>query len=278
MCIQFVPTGSAPDSNLEPLVRRIGVPSRRWTALALGLLLWGSVGAHTAYAQAASGSASDIGECRLFRSPCDVGTDRCTWSTPTNVRSRTTIAGPAYRISSDGRGQFVSGTANIVGNINGSAAVVLLPPDGGTQGSRTFALDLSSPVPGDIGVPLGVFNGIGLINVHWYTDSAFVQHSFFDIPIDSTVDAELVEIGFFVDGVTYALQVGPQPTGMCYTGRTAIHGMGTSQATIVRTSADEWIVDLPAGSIGRVFDVHLRMPRAINKGLYYVSGRITFSR
>jgi hypothetical protein len=50
-----------------------------------------------------------------------------------------------------------------------------------------------------------------------------------------------------------------------------MNGDGTTRATIHRVTATEWVVDLPPGSVGRLFDIHLSASNAINKGLYYVS-------
>ena len=85
--------------------------------------------------------------------------------------------------------------------------------------------------------------------------------------------ARQIDVEFHIKGVVHALQVGPQPIGHCYTDGTAVHGNGTSQGTITRPDSTTWIVDLPPGSIGRLYDVKDRYPHAVNKRLYYVSLR-----
>jgi hypothetical protein len=95
-----------------------------------------------------------------------------------------------------------------------------------------------------------------------------------EIPIHTTVFAEQLDISVHINGLQYFLQMGPQPVGHCYFEKNAIFGTGTTRATITRESDTRWVVDLPEGSIGRLFensrgdDSH-----ALNKGLYYVSLR-----
>ncbi len=92
-----------------------------------------------------------------------------------------------------------------------------------------------------------------------------------EIPIGTTVKTPQLDVGFRINGRAHVLQMGPQPFGHCYSDGTAIHGNGTTQGTIWREAEDKWIVDLPAGSIGRLFDNHLGDPNAVNLGLYFVS-------
>jgi hypothetical protein len=130
-------------------------------------------------------------------------------------------------------------------------------------------------VPRDIGVPLGVIASNHNLELasQWYTDSSHVAHSIRDIPIGTTVISEQTDIGIHINGVYHILQMGPQRYGHCFSDGSTTYGDGTTRATIRRTTATEWIVDLPLGSIGRLFDIHLSAPNAVNKGLYYVSLR-----
>jgi hypothetical protein len=63
---------------------------------------------------------------------------------------------------------------------------------------------------------------------------------------------------------------GPQPNGHCHnSGTTLVNGTGTSAGTIYRASATKWAIDLPAGSVGRLFDLYNTTEYASDKGLYY---------
>ena len=99
-----------------------------------------------------------------------------------------------------------------------------------------------------------------------------------DIPIGTTVFAAQTDVEFAINGVQHSLQMGPQPEGHCYADPTAIHGAGTTRSTIMRADSTTWIVDLPPGSIARLFDVHLGYSNAINKGLYYLSLRFVMQK
>jgi hypothetical protein len=43
----------------------------------------------------------------------------------------------------------------------------------------------------------------------------------------------------------------------------------TVSAPIKRASATKWVIDLPAGSVGRLFDLYNTDQFAVDKGLYY---------
>jgi hypothetical protein len=65
--------------------------------------------------------------------------------------------------------------------------------------------------------------------------------------------------------------MGPRPVGFCVErGRTLVHGTGTSSGTIYRASQTMWVTDLPAGSVGRLFDVSNTPRNAVDRGLYYI--------
>ena len=75
--------------------------------------------------------------------------------------------------------------------------------------------------------------------------------------------------GFSLNGRLYLLQMGPQPNGHCHDS-TFMHGAGTSSATIYRASETKWVVDLPAGSVGRLFELDSSTEHAVDKGLYHI--------
>jgi hypothetical protein len=138
---------------------------------------------------------------------------------------------------------------------------------------RSIKVDLNHPDPGDAGVPLGVIvDSVGVeMSAQWYTDANYIMHTVIDIPVGTTVKATQLDIGFHVAGEAHVLQMGPQPWDHCMADGMAVRGDGTSQGTIAHPTASSWIVDLPAGSVGRLFDIHLNSANAVNKGLYYVS-------
>jgi hypothetical protein len=157
--------------------------------------------------------------------------------------------------------------------------LVLGPDEHDKTPRRSFSVDLSHPVPNGGGVPLGVVtdNGVnGLIEIaaQWYAEPDGVRrraHSTSEIPVGTTVDASQTDIAFYINGVHHVLQMGPQPFNHCFSDPPAIHGEGTSKATILRADSTRWIVDLPPGSVGRLFDLSHGASRAVDKGLYSVS-------
>jgi tetratricopeptide (TPR) repeat protein len=78
-----------------------------------------------------------------------------------------------------------------------------------------------------------------------------------------------MNVSFHLDGRFHLLQIGPQPFGHCH-GATRVHGSGTSSGTIYRASETKWVIDLPAGSVARLFDLSHTTLNAVDKGLYYV--------
>jgi len=153
-------------------------------------------------------------------------------------------------------------------------------------------VDLNHPVPGGGGVLRGVIVEDGVwhgnilpgsqlfseIVAQWFTDPDFTQHSLLDIPVGTTVNAEQIDLDFHIQGVHHVLQMGPQPVGHCFSDGTAIHGRGTSRGTITRTTVGRWVVDLPNGSIGRLFDDHIADKFAVDRGLYFVSLHFVLER
>lgn len=188
-----------------------------------------------------------------------------------------------YSVTSDGLGPYSYGTSNVVVTGASLAAVMQLGSTSadGSQ-ARSIRVDLDHPVPGDIGAPLGLIvdNHDVEVGAQWYADPEVVAgvatgrrlaHSVLDIPVGTHVTAELIAVQLHIDGVHHSLQMGRQPGGHCFSDGTAMFGTGTSLGTIFRADSTTWVVDLPAGSVGRLFDDHLSHPNAVNRGLYYVS-------
>ena len=172
--------------------------------------------------------------------------------------------------SSDGRGPYAPGTDGVLGSYIGIAAGVSL------QSPRTLVVNLSHPVPNGGGVPLGMITvgdyrvpqWFGL-HTQWRTLDNTSQN-LNGIPVGQTVTAAQMNVWLFIDDKFHLLQMGPQPFGHCHAGRNLVNGAGTSSATISRESATKWVVDLPAGSVGRLFDLHNTTAHAVDRGLYYL--------
>lgn len=221
-------------------------------------------------------------------------------------RARTfTITDSGYAIRSDGLGAYRTGEANVNAAASPTFGVLMLQAISRVA-RRGFLVDLSHPVPGDISVPLGVLHADGSwlgpfvpsdgayrVEVGGYAmrpdlarsiaahpkssirtlDSLIAQNpdAFTDIPVGATVPASFIALDFYLNGLHHVLQAGPLPWGTCSTEGVSIYGEGTTTGTISRPSATSLVIDLPPGSIARLFDVHIDERQAVNRGLYYVS-------
>jgi len=158
---------------------------------------------------------------------------------------------------------------------------------------RSFNVDLHHPVAGDIGVPLGVIKAGDAWPGPFMPDGSSygVEISFIwvngdttefagDIPVGATVRAGVgIGLDFYVNGVAHVLQTGPGAWGgFCSADGSAAHGDGTTTGTISHPTATSWVVDLPPGSVGRLWDISREVKGAVNRGLYYVSLHLTIQR
>jgi hypothetical protein len=209
-------------------------------------------------------------------SNCNKGQAFCT--SPSNAGTSFgmpgVIADFADGVSSDGRGPYVPQYVQLpIGRMSGavqSGAAIGFPPDT-TKNPRTLTINLNRPVPGGGGVPLGIItdgddNGV-------YTQMQRIGDAipnFHDIPVGQTVTAGMMTVMFHVNGRFHLLQMGPNAFGHCHIPATLVNGLGTSSGTIHRASPRRWVMDLPAGSIGRLFDLSHKTENAVDKGLYYV--------
>jgi hypothetical protein len=189
-----------------------------------------------------------------------------------------TLNDAPFAIRSDGRGPYHQGESGVVASGVSFAAVIVphTPRDGSP--ARGFVVDLSHPVPNGGGAPLGIVTstGIGEVAVQWGEGNDRITKNFLDLPVGSSDLTAQTDVEFSIDSVEHALQIGPQPIGHCFSDRPTVNGNGTSQARVTRVGAGRWVADLPNGSVARLWDVHLGYARAIDKGLYYVSLRMTF--
>ena len=197
-----------------------------------------------------------------------------------------TLSGAPYTVTGDGQGAYEFGKSNVIVVAAVRAAVMVLGKtsvDGTPR--RSISIDLRDPVVGSGGVPLGVVTDSSEfveVAAQWHAENdkggRRRARSVFDIPIGSKVDAAQTDVQFHINGVIHALQMGPQPIGHCFSDPPVVHGRGTTQGTILRADTTTWIVELPPGSIGRLWDVHLGYSHAIDKGLYRVSLRFVLKK
>ena len=159
----------------------------------------------------------------------------------------------------------VFGQTTLADRPNGVSGTIAAPP--------RLRVNLSRPVPGGGGRPLGIIvdtnttpaKEFGLLT-EWKTVRDTVP-GLLDIPVGKTVPIEQLNVLFHIDGRFHILQMGPQPFGHCH-GATRVHGKGTSRATIFRPSPMRWVMDLPPGSTGRLFDVSHSAAEAVDRGTY----------
>ena len=184
-----------------------------------------------------------------------------------------TLGDSSQGITSDGKGPYrTEGNIRVVAQ-RPAALLMFASPATDNASHRSIRIDLSRPVPGGKGVPLGIVVADRdlELSARYYSDPDNTAHSVLEIPLGTTVKAAQIDSAFPVNGRMHVLQMGPQPYGHCYSDGTAIHGTGTTQGTIHREADDRWIVDLPPGSIGRLFDNNLGDPNAVDRGLFYIS-------
>ena len=207
-------------------------------------------------------------------SDCVTGTYLCTLSNPNLVNGSVTFL-DTDTIYSDGLGPYVNATYNVQKvEAGGGAELWFNSSIKGNKVIRSVNFNLNNPVPGDTGVPLGIVTDDQnfAVAAKWYVDSNYVKHSLLDIPVGQTVYSDTISPAFHLNGRYYTFQAGPARPGICYSNSTTtIYGDGTTQGTIYRATATKWVVDLPPGSIARLFDVTNTYQYAVNKGLYYIS-------
>lgn len=174
-------------------------------------------------------------------------------------------------VSSDGRGPYFKGKDGVIDSRAGTEGALTFAWPGTVSDARALTVNLNKPVPGGGGVPLGITasgNRSGLITQRSMVGDT-VQN-LIEIAVGRTDTAAMMSITFHVNGRKHLLQMGPQANGHCTGEKNLVHGTGTSAGTIYRASGTKWVMDLPVGSIGRLFDVGDSWDHAVDKGLYYV--------
>jgi hypothetical protein len=201
---------------------------------------------------------------------------RCTYPDTTTLPNGPTVVSDfSDGVSSDGRGAYsrdndgvsLSAAGILVLGQRSPASFWHMKADQGIEKPRRLSVNLSDPVPGGAGTPLGIADGY-IFHMQWGNIGTAVQN-FAAMKIGQRVTAAQTNLGFSINGRQHLLQMGPQPNGHCHDS-TVIHGTGTSSATVYRASKTKWVVDLPAGSVGRLFDVDEGGEHAVDKGLYHI--------
>ena len=174
-------------------------------------------------------------------------------------------------MSSDGRGSYIQGTDGVGYSVVVYVATLSFDKSSrSVKNPRKYTVNLNNPVPGGGGVPLGTITdgNDNNIEIQWYRVGD-ARQNLHNIPVGQTVTANQIDATFHINGRFHILQMGPQPYGHCHSAPTAVFGTGTSSGTIYRASATKWAIDLPAGSVGRLFDLYNTDQYAVDKGLYY---------
>jgi len=202
---------------------------------------------------------------------CAAGPLVCTAEDGTATVAPTIIADFAGGVSSDGRSPYIQGTDGVTYSVVVTVATVSFGKSSkSVKHPRTYSVNLNNPVPGGGGVPLGTITDGSDINIEtqWYRVGD-ARQNLHDIPVGQTVTAAQIDVTFHINGRFHILQMGPQPYGHCHSAATAVFGSGTSSGTIYRASATKWVIDVPDGSVGRLFDLYNTDQFAVDKGLYY---------
>lgn len=201
----------------------------------------------------------------------------CTFPDTARSTGPTVISDFSDGVSSDGRGPYIQATDGVTaaGVDNAAALTIYYKDNESIKNPRTFTVNLNNPVRDGGGVALGIIterNGSGNgLHTQWSKVGDALQN-LHSIKVGQTVTAAQMNAVFFINGRRYLLQMGPQPYGHCHNGgRTLVNGVGTSSGTIYRPTQSKWVTDLPAGSVGRLFDVgNNDTENAADKGLYYI--------
>jgi hypothetical protein len=221
-------------------------------------------------AMAKGGGGAKLPTC-TGASDCAAGPFVCSVEAGTATVAPTVIADYSNGVSSDGRGSYIQGTDGVEYSLVTVVAMVSFDkPSRSVKTPRYFTVNLNNPVPSGGGIPLGTITDANdnNIEVQWYRDGN-TRQDLHNIPVGTTVTAQQIDVTFHINGRYHILQMGPQPYGHCHSAPTAVFGDGTSTGTISRTSATKWVIDLPAGSVGRLFDLYNTDQYAVDKGLYY---------
>jgi hypothetical protein len=147
-----------------------------------------------------------------------------------------------------------------------------------TERSRRLRIDLSHPVTA--GSPNLGIQDVSRWVIHWRHDTAQrVIYGLLDMSVGTESLSERMEIHVIISGTSYMLRLGNLNVSACWL-EDAPNGEGTTPARIRRVSQDEWIVEIPPQSRGRLLKLAGQLPDVMSihfedRGLYEVSGRLS---
>lgn len=179
-----------------------------------------------------------------------------------------------FSLRSDGRGTYraedstslvVEGHYGLALCMDRTVCSTLPQAPLGKPGDRHIIIDLSRPIAqtGAIGRGL-VTSANANFGAFWGQDTTrraaygqrtgWVIRSLLNLPADSTIRSERVELRFFLDGAQHVLQFGPWVAGQYQPRQGPFHGDGSTRASITRTPTDRWIIRSGPNAIGRLWD------------------------
>ena len=196
------------------------------------------------------------------------------------------ISDSGRSLQSDGRGVYHNPGQGGVATISSAIVVcsdrrtcTTLPESlPATPSARAMSINLSQPVAGSGATNLGVVTSTAAnFGAFWAQDSS--RHRWFDctehpyirslrdLPTDSTVQSDRIELRFFLGSVQHILQFGPWTAGQYQTKQGPYDGRGTTPGTITRTSGETWTIRSSERSVGRLWD-NRDPAHPIDLGLY----------
>lgn len=198
---------------------------------------------------------------------------------PLHVR----VKGVSNSLRDDGLGIYAWGVDSVAA-FRGSGLFLVLSSIGEARGPignpdpslrRFLSFDLSNPVPGGGGRPLGVISDNEAYIWIWFKRDPETDRvtTFREIAVsDSIHQVERIEMHFRVNGVLHELQMGPFVEGQGGAGAwyTGVHGDGTTMAQFLHPANGLWIVRAPAGSVARLWSFENRA-RPVDRGTYVFS-------
>ena len=192
-----------------------------------------------------------------------------------DIATSVSIDGTGNYLLDDGRGTYLNGIDYVASHAGVRLALQPYAYTGGGKAPapiRSLRYDLTNPIAGSGATNLGVItDNLGnRVLACWQTIGG-VTSNVTDIPIGSTVTSQSLEVFFRINGSSHLLAFGAQT---CSTQGKA--SPGTGNATITRTSATSWDVNLPAGSAGRLWGLKSSSSYQ-DKGLYSWSAALHFN-
>lgn len=192
--------------------------------------------------------------------------DTCTWEKSAEIAAITSVA-PSLSLTDDGKGTYSDAVDHVDTFIK--HRLMLRMSDqlwSPKTTARSLVVDLSHPVPGSGSASLGVLPTGTLFGSYWYQDANGMVRTVHAIPRDTTVLSDRTDVMLTVQGKNHQLTMGRWSGPYC-DAEPGVGGAGTSQARITRSGQEDYTVEVPGGSIARLWDISGRKP--VDKGLYY---------